>query len=74
MFQIISAAIAGAALVAAYAAAWRIYRSAWDRKATAELGEKRASRVETLSLLFRRRRLTKARRAGATRTRDFAKA
>lgn len=32
MFQIIGPAIAAISLVGAYAAAWRIYRTAWNSK------------------------------------------
>lgn len=73
MFQIISAAIAGSALTVAYAAAWRIYRSAWERKATPALAPSPATRAGALILLLRRRRLMKARHAGP-RGRDLAKA
>ncbi|OAI23572.1 hypothetical protein A1351_19345 [Methylosinus sp. R-45379] len=73
MFQIISAAIAGSALTVAYAAAWRIYRSAWERKATPALVRSPATRAGALILLLRRRRLMKARHAGP-RGRDLAKA
>jgi len=79
MFQIISAAIAVLSLVAAYVAAWRIYRTAWDRKATAELDRPKATPTGALILLLRRRRRLKARYAGLGRTgasqgRKFAKA
>ncbi|WP_400769845.1 hypothetical protein [Methylosinus sporium] len=77
MFQIISAAIAGSALTVAYAAAWRIYRSAWERKATPALAPRLAPRPATragaLILLLRRRRLMRARHAGP-RGGDLAKA
>ncbi|WP_036294373.1 hypothetical protein [Methylosinus sp. PW1] len=77
MFQIISTAIAGSALTVAYAAAWRIYRSAWDRKTTLALAPRLAqcptTRAGALVLLLRRRRLMKARHAGP-RGRDLAKA
>ncbi|BBU60110.1 hypothetical protein MSC49_00450 [Methylosinus sp. C49] len=64
MFQIISAAIAGSALTVAYAAAWRIYRSAWERKATPALVPKPAPRAGAFILLLRRRRPMKARHSG----------
>jgi hypothetical protein len=59
MFQIISAAIAALSLVAAYAAAWRIYRTAWSRKPTTE-----REGAGALLLRLRRRRM-KARYADA---------
>lgn len=76
MFQIISAAIAALSLVAAYAAAWRIYRSAWDRTPTAEPGRPKMTRARALVLLLRRRRQMRARYAGMGRTanRNLAKA
>jgi hypothetical protein len=62
MFQIISAAIASMALAVAYAAAWRIYRMAWVRKAAAPPDVKD---VLAGFLHARHRRRLKARFAGA---------
>ncbi|MBU3889624.1 hypothetical protein FM996_20120 [Methylosinus sporium] len=64
MFQIIGAAIAAMALVAAYAAAWRIYRTAWVRKATDPLD---VTGALTRFLRARHRRRLKARFASARR-------
>ncbi|CAN2535420.1 hypothetical+protein [Methylocapsa aurea] len=74
MFQIISAAIAALSLVAAYAAAWRIYRTAWSRKPTTEREGAGALLLRALLLRLRRRRM-KMRYAGARlSSRSLAKA
>lgn len=55
------AALAAAALVAAYVGAWRIYRSAWDRTAT-------AAPAPSLARLWRRRRRMRGRLAAQFRS------